>query len=30
LLGPSKGVPMVVTGRRMENQRMFETSVSSA
>ncbi len=30
LLGPSKGVPMVVTGRRMQNQRMFQTSVSSA
>jgi cytochrome P450 family 110 len=30
LIGPSKGVPMVVTGRRMENQQMFETSVSSA
>lgn len=28
-LAPSKGVPMVVTGRRMQNQQMFEKSVSS-
>jgi cytochrome P450 family 110 len=30
LLGPAQGVPMVVRGRRPENQRMLETSSSSA
>ena len=30
LLGPAQGVPMVVRGRRSENQRILETSSSSA
>jgi hypothetical protein len=25
LLGPAKGVPMVVTGRRSQNQRILQT-----